>query len=475
MTFPKKTFGKRLSQRLRRAAAACVLAGSFGTASVVPSIHALSFETHDMPYGVNDVCNSESSAGAAAAPKGKENADYWIFANDFCGWASTEAMIAPYSVNLLATEPIRVRVVQGDMSSPAAAVVEKTLAAIENPIRLALAALARQEPIDAVVENPKLPAGLFCGASPIIVSIDEGYLPYDLSRADRIAMKMYPISIPRFHFLDTRRAMDELVMKYGTSDCLGNAVRWSEVTLPTVEIKVASKRASMFDQIKPLVTAASTYYDAKMAAAESQRAMIAIEVVEALKPNSGLRRAVGASRVGAVVGTAVATGYAVVFRTVVDAAVQVAAALPRVAPERQREKVRAEELERSIGERLLVRAGIEADALTCATAGVADVEQVRVCCPVERVDISAQLPASHSYAAIGVAAATLQMPLVPSESNSRNTGTGPVGIARAEAVATACDNAAATLERLALALRRAGDSVVRVAKLPSTKPGTELR
>jgi hypothetical protein len=53
---------------------------------------------------------------------------------------------------------------------------------------------------------------------------------------------------------------------------------------------------------------------------------------------------------------------------------------------------------------------------------------------------------------------------------------GPdVEVVRAEAVATACDQAAQMLERLAMSLRRAGDSVVRQAKAKPAAGGSIVR
>jgi hypothetical protein len=124
---------------------------------------------------------------------------------------------------------------------------------------------------------------------------------------------------------------------------------------------------------------------------------------------------------------------------------------------------------------LLVRAGVEDGMLNCATAGVADVAQGNVCCPVERCDLPAQMPTTHHLAVVGIAGATLEMPHEPQASLAAIDGGGAGEIARAEALATACDQAAATLERFALALRRAGDTAVRVAKAGTAEPGTGLR
>ena len=101
--------------------------------------------------------------------------------------------------------------------------------------------------------------------------------------------------------------------------------------------------------------------------------------------------------------------------------------------------------ESAAAEGLLVRAGVEANAGNETAAGVAADVAESVCCPVERLEVEVQLPATHHVAAVGIAPPTLELPQVGQPQRD--------GIARAEAIATACDSAAATLEGWAAALR----------------------
>lgn len=492
MTFTTNHFAKRLSRQMRRAIAAVVITGTIVTSSVCLAPAALASDTHDS----FSVLESRQAPLAASAKSDlgekKQRADYWIFSDDYCGWASAEAFVAPYSINPFATEPVRPKAQRSELTV-AANVVDQTLARqskmpaktlLETAIAKAIGELAAREPIDVtgsiVAEEP---AAKLIGSSPIVVSISEGYLPYDLSRADQISLRMYPISIPQFRYVGGRRTMDRSLGEYGPLDCLGHGVIWNEEVLPSTSVSVASVSASptpstlwtsvkgYADGLRGFVMTATTQCTTR---ADSAREKVARTAVEAVQPNSELRESLQPRRLGAEVASSLASVQSATNAHVASFAQTIAPNRPAVAPE-NRPALRAEQLEKTVGEKLLVRAGIEVDTLDCATAGVADVVQDKVCCPVERYDLAAQLPASHHLAAVGVAAATLEMPHEPLVVSDAPIGSGAGGLAHAEALATACDSAAATLERFALALRRAGDSAVRVAKSASAEAGTALR
>lgn len=490
MTFTTKQFGKRLSRQTRRAIAALVIAGSIVSSSLGSAPPAQAFDTHDS-YGANAHANgSVVRSGNEDKDAINERPDYWIFSNDYCGWASVEAFTAPYSVNPLATEPCRPAANRNALLG-AASVVDQTLSgqANEKPESLldtAIAiALANITVSKSIAGSPKVkvvkpgPVARLIGSAPIVVSISEGYLPYDLSRADQIALRMYPIAIPQFRYVGGRRTNDPLLADCGPLDCFGNGVIWNEEVLPSQSISVVPSKIEPpqstrwtsalepMDTLRRLISAAAEDLSAQ---SDEDRRSIALAMVDAVQPKSRLRNSIAPGKLGVLAASSLVSVHTVANDQLENATRSLAAGLKRGAPE-----TRAERLESSVGERLLVRAGIEVNALDCATAGVADVVQDKVCCPVERYDLAVQLPASHHWAAVGVAAATLEMPHEPRAVRDAPVGSGAGGLAHAEALATACDHAAATLERFALALRRAGDSAVRVAKAASAEAGTALR
>jgi|GEM_PF-2657849 len=502
MTFTTNHFAKRLSRQTRRAIAALIITGTMVTSSLCFAPAALSSDTHDSVSVLESRQTPPVASAKSDLGEKKPRADYWIFSNDYCGWASAEAFVAPYSINPLATEPVRSKAQRNELTV-AANVVDQTLARqtkmptktlLETAIAKAIGELAAQEPIDVfgsinvaepAVAEPAVaePAAKLIGSSPIVVSISEGYLPYDLSRADQISLRMYPISIPQFRYVGGRRTMNRSTGDYGPLDCLGHGVIWTEEVLPSESVSVASVSSSpspstFWTSVKMYARGlrdfAMTVATECTASADLVREKVVFSAVEAVQPNSELRESLQPRRLGAGVASSLTSVHWVASAQVESFAQALALKLPLVAPEKQ-PALRAEQLEKAVGERLLVRAGIEVDAVDCATAGVADVVRDKVCCPVERDDLAAQMPASHHLATVGVAAATLEMPHEPLVVSDAPIGSGFGGLAHAEALATACDSAAATLERFALALRRAGDSVVRVAKSASAEAGTALR
>jgi hypothetical protein len=482
MTLSIPRFARSLSRHSRRAFAALLITGSLLTsAGTVPTF------AEDIPIDSQGVSDEAREAAANAL-------DYWIFSDDYCGWASAEALVAPYSVDPLAVEPARPALTfaanRNESALTAAAnVIDKTLAERAQRERLAqeLEAIAASEPIDvtvidelaleadsandsaddrvAVLSNAEVQivySDPLIGSSPVIASLAEGYLPYDMSRADQIALRMYPITIPQFG--SGRPASIPAPM-----DCLGHGVVWSESVLPSQSVETTPRPDAVADRfLSSLSIDFDAIFDrladeanATQQKSEAKRNELALAIVEAVQPSSDVRNFIDPNRIGNEAGYGFLTAYETTEESLRGATQTLASSL-KPAPKRPR----AEVLEQTAGEKLLVRAGVEANTLNCATAGVAEDASVSVCCPVERSEVAAQLPATHDLAGVGVAAATLNMPQEPQLARE--------SIAKAEAIATACDSAAATLERLASALRRAGDSVVRVARA-SADSGRELR
>lgn len=493
MTLSIPRFARSLSRHSRRAFAALLITGS-----LITGVGAMPSFAEDIP--INDLAVSDEAREAAA-----DALDYWIFSDDYCGWASAEALVAPYSIDPLAVEPARPALSlasnRNDAAIEAAAnIVDQTLANRRDRDRLAddLDAIAAKEPVDvtiidevAAVEESTVivaaetdsftdaelsendtaepndvaadtPATQLLGSSPVIVSISEGYVPYDMSRADQIALRMYPITIPQFG--GSRPASLP-----GPLDCLGHGVVWHESVLPSQSVATAPRPDASADRfLSSLKIDYDLIFDRLADAAnqaqrdsDAKRNELVLAIVEAVQPASQVRSYVDPVRLGQEAGHGFLTAYETAEDGLRDATQGLASSL-KPGPERSKIEV----LEQTAGEKLLVRAGVEADSLNCATAGVAEGATESVCCPVEREEIAADLPATHDLAMVGVATATLNEPQEPQVARE--------SIARAEAIATACDSAAATLERFASALRRAGDSVVRVARATADS-GTELR
>ena len=494
MSFTMKNFGKRISRQARRTFVAMLVSGPMVSSSFCELSIASAFETHDSFLADASAEPSASAPAIAVGSSQSNKPDYWIFSDDYCGWASAEFNTLPYSVNPFATEPTRRsrfknRVLAADAVDRALAnrsrktrvnLFAKPATLLDTAIGKALSNLTSPPSVAArpteVVEEPSLK---LVGSSPIIVSIAEGYLPYDLISEEQVELRNYPISIPQFRYLGGRRTMDQSISDYGPLDCLGHGVVWSEEALPSQSVSIgqpsrASEKSSLWNTASDRLNQAKRFLaqvtSSETAKVDAKRRAIAIAINKSIQPQSQLRDLLDPDRFGVNAATSLASIRKATQDQLQTITQSIANNLQLDTPE-----TRAEQLEKSAGERLLVRAGIEVDSLDCATAGVADVVQDRVCCPVERCDLAAQCPSTHHFAAVGVAAATLKMPLRPHAFVAEPIDRGFDGIARAEALATACDNAAATLERVAMALRRAGDSVVRVAKATSNEAGAGLR
>jgi len=471
MTLSIQQIAKRLSTHSRRALLALFLSGS--------TISSIAFAENDNPPIASSdmigVAQVESDASDVAL-------DYWIFSDDYCGWASAEAFSKPYSIDPFATEPVRKRgqTAVGSAVSSFDNVIENALAASlrRDAMAIALDELAKSEPIDVTKSHAQRaseaqnasgmqiasskPDFRLSGSSPVIVSIAEGYLPYDLDRADQISLRMYPITIPRFNYLDSdRRPFGEFAGR-GPLDCLGHGVVWTQSVAPSVSVETKpvpnfwGPVVDAWKSVHRFVTSAAREAKVK---ADARQAELATAILEAAKVNSGVQQSISPFEIGKRIGVAWQSSHAAIEGRLKSVEQNVASW------NFENREPQFVEQQPTAGNKLLVRAGIEADALDCATAGVADVA-APMDCPAERLELAAQPPATYSMAAVGVAAATLSMPQVPQEQRDE--------ITRAEAIATACQSTAATLERLATALRRAGDSVVRVARA-SAEGGTDLR
>ncbi len=523
---------ERSKARARQFLSAVVIAGSMSLATA--SIHSTSSYALDVPANqahvdATDLLNNPLRSGVVDSSAIEQDRravhqelEYWVFSDDFCGWASVKEILDPdqsfaneYASGsndesiAVAEEPLVVE--NSALSTLLDSLKLETLLRPQSQlshwspidprataqqtfsIDESLLSLAEQEPID--VENS--PMTLECHAShgsqnaldSSVASGDnssvpspEEYLAYDLSRADQIALRMYPISIPHFHYLGGRRTESRSAFDYDSAaildpalDCLGGGSIWIEEVQPSQSIEITRRSDQpvsqdfiinrAYSQLLDVTAAIQQHAGRLQRECDFYRAQVGSAVIDAVQPDSSLRNAVAGEAIGQELAAMSQAAKVVandqlqwIASSLNDQKDFIANDVPLVAPEQ------------TAGEQLLSRAGIEANTEMMTAAGVADDAANRVCCPVEQSDVAARLPATYSLAAVGVATATLKTPHAPSDEFGDELKVSSNPVSQAEALATACDSAAETLESLARALRKAGDSFIRVAR-SGTDPG----
>jgi hypothetical protein len=260
----------------------------------------------------------------------------------------------------------------------------------------------------AATEPPRFAVAALLGGSPVIATIPESYLPYDLSPEDAIAMRMYPIAHPQSSYLGARRTG-----LYAPVDGLAGSLHWHAVSEPAVTI---SSRTAV-------VTATEA---AAQREAQQLLSSWANQAIAAVQPGSDVRMQLQSELLAGQLGTFARRGDQAVASAANNAVIRIASAWP-AAPKRQ---------------------GVP----LWANAGPTDQQQI----------MQLELACRTAVSVVLAQAARQPQPAPASE------------ITRAEALATACDQAAASLEKLAMAIRRAGDTVVRQAKM-STESQSLLR
>lgn len=321
--------------------------------------------------------------------------------------------------------------------------------ALELPEVGSTAAPAAEEV--AAIERPRYAEIAGIGVAPVIATLEEPYLAYDMSPEDLIAMRMYPIPGADADYLGGRRTGADV---HGPG--LHEGLAWEQVTEPAEVVSTAETVALNAEPVAvaenaPAAPQASWLVDwaqlvmAEEATGETLRAW--------LDPVAAGRR----------IGELVADGNRVMELAVARLAGPVVAAWTPDQP--------------SAAESLMAAATLlepRPEAIADSTLVVEPLESPRVP-PLELAQQTA-LDIVTAQAAEGVAAAAAESPAAPVEQVAE---VGPKildPVARAEAVATACDHAASTLERLAMSLRRAGDTLVRQAKAGSAgADGSMLR
>lgn len=287
------------------------------------------------------------------------------------------------------------------------------------------------------------PIGLV-GGSAVIATLSDAYLPYDLSPEDAIAMRMYPIAHPASSYLGARRTG-----MFAPVDGLADTLQWRVRTEPAVAIATRGVARS-----------------AEQQQADQLLASVAVRAVQATQPNSDVRAWLHPRQVAASLGELAYIGDRAARFAIQDAAVKLAAAW--------------QPADRRRGDRLIVQAEQpEAQPARREMTPVSPTDrgrvlQVELACQAAIDVVLAQAARGAQSArpqADAVAALSLTAPLAHHHGDAVPASNE---VARAEAVATVCDRAAASLERLAMAIRRAGDAAVRQAKVGAT-PDTRLR
>lgn len=351
---------------------------------------------------------------------------------------------------------------------------------VPNPAVVSNAAVVKATPPAAVAPTPD-PDGVavaaaepprfgefgMVGSSGIVATMADSYLPYDLSPEDAIAMRMYPISGSPISHLGGRRTG-----VYAPIDGLAAGTQWHhrieastilstpEASLDATPSQVAVADSAILGEADDNATTAKD--------AEKMLATIARIAVEAAQPDSLRRQLLAPDRLGTRLGEWASVGWGAVDDSANDLTERFAKALRPEVVESQSDS----QLDAVDGRQLVAGATL----LTPHSVVSTDWEDVAISDRALRIEIACRAAidgviAQASRRSLGGEPSIRQDTLA---ANSDVAGPD-AEIIRAEAVATACDQAAAMLERLAMSLRRAGDSVVRQAKAKPVVGGSIVR
>ncbi len=265
----------------------------------------------------------------------------------------------------------------------------------------------------------------FLGSAGIVATIAEAYLPYDLSHRDKVALRFYPIASPNIGVVGGAASSRPLMLRSSAE-----SVVWSHSIEPSIAIQTHPVTQALTVNRRPADQAL---------AAENLARTLARAAIRAIQPGSPFRETISPARLGWYLGDLEAIAVRIAARQARQTGHWIAL--------RQSSDVDSRVLDsprKTAGSRLLSRA--EVRDLDLAEAQMA----------IE----------------MKIASVTLDMPRAPQRSPEElKAEAARAELARAEAIATACDQFAATLEGWATAVRRAGDSVVRVAK--SSAPASD--
>lgn len=354
---------------------------------------------------------------------------------------------------------------------------------------------------DLASEGPKFGAAALLGGGPMVVTIAEDYMPYDLSPEDAIAMRMYPIDGPAISgapisYLGARRTAI-----YGPVPNFEAISNWHQQVEPGIVL--ATPEADAPKAAAPTADVAA----AEIAGPEGDRIEDLPEsivrmvgdaanwIVAASQPDSDFRRQASALRwsrqAGEVAGSGIGSADLAVGRIAVGlASVIQQQPQPRPLIAVPEEKWVAEatlEMPRGILEPAEVQADlpaadaiaviVEPDDLEEAGLPTAELLQIELACKAA-LEVVKQQAARGAAQQPQVAEAIAQAApdqSAPGQAAEPTEAALASELVRAQAVATAFDLAAESLERLAVNLRRAGDSIVRQAKADNAARQSILR
>lgn len=335
--------------------------------------------------------------------------------------------------------------VDTDRSQDAAVLEENTadLAAAAEPqlaTELTEMSAASEPPATAPPKYDKL---ALVGSSPLIVTLPDTYLAYDLSPEDLIAMRMYPIDQPSPFDSAARRTA-----AYGAINAIASR-SWRIVSEPAVTVSTAEPTSTTAATVAAATERAEPAAPAEPSEAEQRLAVLANQIIEAVQPGSDLRNRLQPNQLGSLLGQwsqhsgAFAEGLLANF----------------TGSTRDSVKASAGETVTQVAQAELLnpRKPNAETAAPLLPTGEGRVLQVELACQAAIEVVMAQ---AARAAVVEPTPALAETPTDP--------------LTRALAVATVCDQAAASLEKLAMALRRAGDSWVRQAQIDSGN-GTLLR
>lgn len=331
-------------------------------------------------------------------------------------------------------------------------------------------------------EAPKFGAAALVGGGPLVTTIEESYLPYDLSPEDVIAMRMYPIDGPSISgapisYLGARRTAI-----YGPVPNFEASGNWHQQVEPGIVLSTPAADAPATQSI----AAAEKPQDVLPEAAVQSIGEIAKRVVESIQPGSELRSIVSAPRIGKRVGEAAGSGLNAADLAVAQMATRLASVWqippqprPLVAPPAERLVAEARlDTPRAIAAAAVISEPDDGQGLKVVNAEASRLMQIELACKAA-LDVVKQQAArgTVSDSAPADAIASVQQTADAPEPADANVADENVAdeLVRAQAVATACDLAAESLEKLAMSLRRAGDSLVRQAKAGSNSNRSMLR
>ena len=343
----------------------------------------------------------------------------------------------------------------------------------EEPIDVAPPAEAGFEMADDASESPKFESAAFVGSGPMVTTIAESYLPYDMSPEDAIAMRMYPIDGPTISgapisYLGARRTSI-----YGPVPNFEANGNWHQQVEPGIVLSTPAADAPAIEVAASTAEPETVFAESVLPESTANAIReIAKRVVASVQPDSELRSITSATRLGKRVGEAAGSGLSAADLAVGQMTTRLASVWqlppqprPLLAAPAERLVAGARlETPRPVAEVAAIAEPVDDLAENVANVEATRLMQIELACKAA-LDVVKQQAARGAAAELPAAEIVATVESVTGPSCAALSDAPPADeLVRAQAVATACDLAAASLEKLAMSLRRAGDSLVRQAK-----------